>query len=164
MTESKLSSVKRSAEASISMQLQVMGHGVCPNCAFTSALVIISLQHHQPEGTFSSTAASTFRSRSLPTTGWKPRGRATGSSRRTSVIARLDKLSRNEDVQEKLKTSDCRWDLIVCDEAHKMSATFFGGEIKYTKRYRLGQLLSTLTRAGSQPTTARRLGRDPRRA
>jgi SNF2 family DNA or RNA helicase len=62
------------------------------------------------------------------------------------AIARLDKLSRNEDVQEKLQTPDCRWDLIVCDEAHKMSATFFGGEIKYTKRYRLGQLLSTLTR------------------
>jgi SNF2 family DNA or RNA helicase len=62
------------------------------------------------------------------------------------VIARLDKLSRNEDVQEKLKTPDCRWDLIVCDEAHKMSATFFGGEIKYTKRHKLGQLLSTLTR------------------
>src|SRR3990172_3931346 len=62
------------------------------------------------------------------------------------VIARLDKLSRNEDVQEKLKAPDCGWDLIVCDEAHKMSATFFGGEIKYTKRYRLGQLLSTLTR------------------
>ena len=59
------------------------------------------------------------------------------------VIARLDKLSRNEDVQEKLKAPDCRWDLIVCDEAHKMSATLFGGEIKYTKRYRLGQLLST---------------------
>ena len=62
------------------------------------------------------------------------------------VIARLDKLSRNEDVQQKLQAPDCRWDLIVCDEAHKMSATFFGGEIKYTKRYRLGQLLSTLTR------------------
>jgi hypothetical protein len=41
---------------------------------------------------------------------------------------------------------DCRWDLVVCDEAHKMSATVFGGETKYTKRYRLGQLLSTLTR------------------
>src|SRR4030042_2463340 len=27
-----------------------------------------------------------------------------------------------------------------------MSATYFGGEIKYTKRYRLGQLLSRLTR------------------
>ena len=62
------------------------------------------------------------------------------------AIARLDKLSRNEDVQGKLKAPDCRWDLIVCDEAHKMSATFFGGEIKYTKRYRLGQLLATLTR------------------
>jgi SNF2 family DNA or RNA helicase len=62
------------------------------------------------------------------------------------VIARLDKLSRNEDVQAKLAAPDCRWDLIVCDEAHKMSATFFGGEIKYTKRYRLGQLLSGLTR------------------
>ena len=62
------------------------------------------------------------------------------------VIARLDKLSRDEDVQQKLQAPDCRWDLVVCDEAHKMSATFFGGEIKYTKRYRLGQLLSTLTR------------------
>jgi len=62
------------------------------------------------------------------------------------IIARLDKLSRNEDVQAKLSAPDCRWDLVVCDEAHKMSATYFGGEIKYTKRHRLGQLLSTLTR------------------
>jgi SNF2 family DNA or RNA helicase len=62
------------------------------------------------------------------------------------AIARLDKLARDENVQQKLQTPDCRWDLVVCDEAHKMSATIFGGEIKYTKRYRLGQLLSTLTR------------------
>src|SRR3989304_6203125 len=62
------------------------------------------------------------------------------------VIARLDKLSRDEKVQQKLQAPDCRWDLVVCDEAHKMSATVFGGETKYTKRYRLGQLLSTLTR------------------
>src|SRR6266478_1741771 len=62
------------------------------------------------------------------------------------VIARLDKLSRDEDVQQKLSAPDCRYDLIVCDEAHKLSATFFGGEVKYTKRYRLGQLLSTLAR------------------
>lgn len=62
------------------------------------------------------------------------------------TIARLDKLSRNEDVQAKLSALDCRYDLVVCDEAHKMSATFFGGEIKYTKRYRIGQLLSGLTR------------------
>src|SRR6266852_2273106 len=62
------------------------------------------------------------------------------------IIARLDKLSRNEDVQQKLQVPDCRWDLVVCDEAHKLSATFFGGEVKYTKRYHLGQLLSGLTR------------------
>jgi superfamily II DNA or RNA helicase len=62
------------------------------------------------------------------------------------VIARLDKLSRNEDVQLKLQAPECGWDLVVCDEAHKLSATFFGGEVKYTKRYHLGQLLSGLTR------------------
>ncbi len=62
------------------------------------------------------------------------------------VIARLDKLSRDEDVQEKLKAAEARWDLVVCDEAHKLSATFTGNELKYTKRYRLGQLLATLTR------------------
>lgn len=60
------------------------------------------------------------------------------------VIVRLDKLSRNENLQAKLSQSD--WDLIICDEAHKMSASFFGGEIKETKRYKLGKLLSSLTR------------------
>lgn len=60
------------------------------------------------------------------------------------VICRLDKLSRNEDVQVKLKGTD--WDLIICDEAHKMSATVFGNEIKRTKRYELGRLLSGITR------------------
>ena len=62
------------------------------------------------------------------------------------IIARLDKLSRNDDVQNKLQAPDCRFDLVVCDEAHKMSATVYGNEVKYTKRYRLGQLLSGLTR------------------
>ncbi len=62
------------------------------------------------------------------------------------VIARLDKLARNEDVQQKLQVPDCRWDLVICDEAHKLSASFFGGEVKYTKRYHLGRLLSGLTR------------------
>jgi SNF2 family DNA or RNA helicase len=59
-------------------------------------------------------------------------------------IVRLDKLSRNDEIQEKLKVTD--WDLIVCDEAHKMSATVWGGEIKYTKRFQLGRLLSSITR------------------
>lgn len=60
------------------------------------------------------------------------------------AICRLDKLSRNDDVQEKLKTTD--WDLVVCDEAHKMSASYWGGEIRRTKRYLLGQNLSAITR------------------
>ena len=49
-------------------------------------------------------------------------------------------------MQQKLQAPDTGWDLVVCDEAHKLSATFFGGEIKYTRRYRLAQLLSGLTR------------------
>lgn len=60
------------------------------------------------------------------------------------VIARLDMLSRNEDLQHKLTQTD--WDLIVVDEAHKMSAHVFGNEVKYTKRHQLGQLLSKITR------------------
>ncbi|MCF0132741.1 MAG: DUF3883 domain-containing protein [Blautia sp.] len=59
-------------------------------------------------------------------------------------ICRLDKLARNEELQEKLKVSE--WDLIVCDEAHKMSATIWSGEVKTTKRFQLGRLLSNITR------------------
>ena len=59
-------------------------------------------------------------------------------------IARLDKLARNEAVQEKLRVTD--WDLIVCDEAHKMSATVWGQEISETRRFKLGRLLSGLCR------------------
>ncbi|HEV3003724.1 MAG TPA: SNF2-related protein, partial [Pirellulales bacterium] len=81
------------------------------------------------------------------------------------AICRLDKLSRDIVSQgprpptadadtavdpdrgkllAKLEQTD--WDLIICDEAHKLSATYFGNEVKYTKRYRLGQLLGTLSR------------------
>jgi len=59
-------------------------------------------------------------------------------------IARVDKLARNEDCQRMLE--QCDWDLIIVDEAHKMSASYFGNEAKYTKRYRLGQLVSATTR------------------
>jgi len=60
------------------------------------------------------------------------------------VICRLDKLSRDESLHPKLERTD--WDLIVCDEAHKMSAGFFGGEVRYTKRHRLGRLLGRICR------------------
>ena len=60
------------------------------------------------------------------------------------LICRLDQLSRNEDIQSKLKST--HWDIIVCDEAHKMSASASGNKIRTTGRYRLGQLLGKLTR------------------
>jgi SNF2 family DNA or RNA helicase len=62
------------------------------------------------------------------------------------VIARLDKLSRNENVQAQLQAPEAGWDLVIFDEAHKLSATFFGGEVKFTKRYRLAQMLGGFTR------------------
>lgn len=61
------------------------------------------------------------------------------------AIARLDKLSRDEELQSRLRhVTPC--DLVVVDEAHKMSATLFGSEVKRTKRYQLGQVLISLTR------------------
>ncbi len=60
------------------------------------------------------------------------------------LIARLDQLSRNDDYQEKLKVTD--WDLIVVDEAHKMSAHYFGNTIKETRRFKLGKLMGSITR------------------
>lgn len=62
------------------------------------------------------------------------------------VIARLDKMSRNEDVQAKLLHPECQYDLIIFDEAHKLAASYYGNEISYTKRYQLAQKLSTHTR------------------
>ncbi len=64
---------------------------------------------------------------------------------RDRLIVRLDVLARNETLQEKLVKSQ-EWDLIICDEAHRMSATYFGGEVKYTKRYQLGQNLGGICR------------------
>jgi SNF2 family DNA or RNA helicase len=60
------------------------------------------------------------------------------------LIARLDQLSRNEDFQEKLQHTE--WDLIVVDEAHKMSAHYFGSKINETGRFKLGKLLGSITR------------------
>jgi SNF2 family DNA or RNA helicase len=60
------------------------------------------------------------------------------------IICRLDQLSRSDDVQAKLEQTD--WDLVVVDEAHKMSAHFYGTEVEETKRYKLGRLLGSLTR------------------
>ncbi|WP_029625488.1 helicase-related protein [Sphingomonas sp. PAMC 26605] len=64
---------------------------------------------------------------------------------RHRLIVRLDVLARNEELQAKLASAR-EWDLIICDEAHRMSATYFGGDVKYTKRYQVGQKLGEACR------------------
>lgn len=76
------------------------------------------------------------------------------------AIARLDKLSRDEWLQEGLRHVT-PWDLIVVDEAHKMSATVFGREVKRTKRYQLGQLLVDHTRHFLLLTATPHNGKEP---
>src|SRR6266567_6342099 len=58
---------------------------------------------------------------------------------RNFLIMRLDMAARSETLQAKLQAAP-DWDLVVCDEAHRMAASLFGTEVKYTKRYKLGQL------------------------
>lgn len=60
------------------------------------------------------------------------------------LIARVDQLARAEDLQDKLRLS--HWDLVVVDEAHKLSASYFGNKINKTKRFQLGELLGSITR------------------
>lgn len=60
------------------------------------------------------------------------------------LIARVDQLARAEDLQQKLKGT--HWDLIIVDEAHKLSAHRNGNKISKTQRYSLGELLGSITR------------------
>jgi superfamily II DNA or RNA helicase len=60
------------------------------------------------------------------------------------LIARMDQLSRNEQLQAQLKETE--WDLIIVDEAHRMGAHYFGGELRKTKRFLLGEILGQITR------------------
>lgn len=60
------------------------------------------------------------------------------------LIVRLDQVARNDDYREKLGATS--WDLIIVDEAHKLSASYFSGEVKKTQRFELGEQLSGLCR------------------
>ena len=55
------------------------------------------------------------------------------------LVARVDQLARAEDLTAKVQVSD--WDLVIVDEAHKMSAHQYGNELKKTKRFLLGEVL-----------------------
>jgi SNF2 family DNA or RNA helicase len=57
---------------------------------------------------------------------------------RPLLIARMDQLSRDEELQTRLEQAP-EWDLVVFDESHRMSAHYFGSEVKRTKRYDMGK-------------------------
>ena len=59
-------------------------------------------------------------------------------------IARVHQLSRNEDLVA--RAIEQPWDLVVVDEAHRMSAHVFGNEVKKTQLYELGEVLGAHTR------------------
>ncbi len=61
------------------------------------------------------------------------------------VIIRLDMAARSEDFRSLIEASP-DFDLAICDEAHRMSATYTGGEVKYTKRFHLGKMLAAKAR------------------
>ena len=71
---------------------------------------------------------------------------ATGNpfAERDLAIGRVDLLKQDDNIE---RLDDAEWDLVVVDEAHKMSAHFVSrGEVKRTARYRLGELLGKQTR------------------
>jgi superfamily II DNA or RNA helicase len=60
------------------------------------------------------------------------------------LIVRLDQMARNEDFQDKLCQDS--WDLVVFDEAHKLSAHFYGSKLEKTGRFRFAERLGAHTR------------------
>lgn len=59
-------------------------------------------------------------------------------------ICRLDHLSRNPELADRACEID--WDLAIFDEAHKLSAHVWSGEVKKTKRYELGERIGAQAR------------------
>lgn len=60
------------------------------------------------------------------------------------LIARMDQLARNEVLLKQVEQAE--FDLVVVDEAHRMSASWFSGELRTSKRFQLGELLSERAR------------------
>lgn len=62
---------------------------------------------------------------------------------RHQIITSLD-FAKQDDVMFALK--DSSWDLVIVDEAHKMSAYKYGEKISKTARYQFGELVSQITK------------------
>jgi superfamily II DNA or RNA helicase len=55
------------------------------------------------------------------------------------LIVRLDQMSRNEELQEKI--CNAGWDLAIFDEAHKLAAHYYGSKLEKTGRFRFAERL-----------------------
>lgn len=60
------------------------------------------------------------------------------------LIARLDQLARNQSYQRQLQ--EVSWDLIIIDEAHKLTASYQGRTVSKTQRFRLAEMLGRTCR------------------
>ncbi len=71
------------------------------------------------------------------------------------LVVRLDQIARDEESDDagnrrpgptQSKLLEAGWDLVVFDEAHKLSAHFFGNKLEKTSRYRLAERIGARTR------------------
>ena len=60
------------------------------------------------------------------------------------LIVRLDQVARNEALQDRLCAAG--WDLVIFDEAHKLSAHFFGSKLEKTSRFQFAEKIGAHTR------------------
>ena len=63
---------------------------------------------------------------------------------RNLLVARIDQVARSDELRARLAASE--WDLVIVDEAHKMSAHRYGDELRRTKRFEVGEVLRECTR------------------
>ena len=80
----------------------------------------------------------------LTAAGAKSLGRSVFTSQHDSLIVRMDQVARNPELLAQLAESE--WDLVIVDEAHRMSANAWTGEVKKSLRFELGELLGQRTR------------------
>lgn len=68
--------------------------------------------------------------------------------RHSKIITSLD-LAKRDEIRAQLERSGCAWDVVVFDEAHKLSSRRYGSKVEETQRYRLGRALAETGRSDS---------------
>ncbi len=58
-------------------------------------------------------------------------------------ITSIDFVARQDDILNQLR--DVRWDMVICDEAHKMAAYRYGLKVNKTQRYEFGEFIRERT-------------------